>query len=192
MSETARYRHLLEKWCWVDNPDKNRFKSPNKTGKVPGVGIDLASGGDPIVPWAWQCELPHDRYMFYNSDHPVRGPIQLRADVTQHKASEGESLDFVYCSHLLEDVVEDDWNRVMSMWASMLKVGGHLIILCPERNLWAAAIRRGQSPNCSHKYEPLLGDISRHAKEIGLEVVEEKLTALDPEDYTIAAILKRV
>lgn len=178
MSETARYRSLTRKYCF-------RYDGE------PGCGVDLASGGDPVVPWAWQLELPHDAYMYYNSNQPVRGPIQLRADATQHRAAEAESLDFVYASHLLEDVPEEDWDRVLSMWASMLKPGGYLIILTPERNLWAAALARGQSPNCSHRFEPLVGDVGRHGAAVGLEIVEDRLTALDANDYTILTVLRK-
>jgi hypothetical protein len=178
MSETAKHRAATLKYCL-------------RADGAPGCGVDLASGGDPVVPWAWQVELPHDAYMFYNSNQPVRGPIQLRADATQHRAAEADSLDFVYASHILEDVAEGDWDRVLSMWASMLKPGGYLIILTPERNLWAAALARGQSPNCSHCYEPLVGDVGRHGVAVGLTVVEDRLTALDPQDYTILSVLRR-
>jgi len=178
MSETARYRHLTRKYCLRSDGE-------------PGCGVDLASGGDPVVPWAWQLELPHDEYMFYNCNHPVRGPIQLRADATHHKAAESDSLDWVYASHLLEDVPQEDWDRVLLLWSSMLKPGGHLIILTPERNLWASALARGQSPNCSHRYEPLVGDVGRHGAAIGLQVIEDRLTALDANDYTILTVLRR-
>ncbi len=178
MSETSRYRSITRKYCL--RPDGE-----------PGCGVDLASGGDPCCSWAWQLELPHDQYAYYNCNTPVRGPIQLRADATHHRASEPDSLDWVYCSHLLEDSPEEDWDRVLSLWASMLKPGGLLIILTPERNLWAAALARGQSPNCSHRFEPLVGDVGRHGAAVGLEVVEDRLTALTPEDYTILTVLRK-
>lgn len=178
MSETARYRHLTRPYCL--RPDGE-----------PGCGVDLASGGDPVVPWAWQLELPHEQYAYYNSNQPIRGVVQLRADATQHKAAESDSLDFVYASHILEDVPEDDWDRVLTLWSSMLKPGGYLIILTPERNLWAAALARGQPCNCAHRHEPLVGDVSRHALALGLQVVEDRLTRLDEYDYNLLSVLRR-
>ncbi len=191
MSETARYRQFTVPYCMVPNPDPNRFPPPHFGERVPGCGVDLASGGDPVVPWAWQLELPPDQYAYYNSNCPVRGPIQLRGDATTHCASEGNCLDFVYCSHLLEDLEEARWDAVLSMWSSMLKPGGYLIILTPEHYLWNAAIRRGQPPNCSHTHEPLLGEVGKHGKAVGLEIVEDRLTALTPEDYTILTVLRK-
>lgn len=178
MSETSKYRPLTRKYCL--RPDGE-----------PGTVLDLASGGDPVCSWAWQLELPHDQYAYYNSNQPIRGPVQIRADALTHRAAEPDSLDAVYASHLLEDVAEGDWNRVLALWASLIKPGGYLIILTPERNLWAAALARGQSPNCSHSFEPIVGDVGRHGAAIGLEVVEDRLTALDENDYTILTVLRK-
>jgi len=172
MSETAKYRTLVRWYCL--RPDGE-----------PGCGIDLASGGDPVVPWAWQLELPHDQYAYYNSNQPVRGPIQLRADAFHHRAVEGASLDFVFCSHLLEDAVLDEWPRIFTLWSSYLKPGGYLLLLIPERELWAQALAKGQPPNNSHKHEGTVGDMSAVALQVGLEIVEERLTNLFPGDYTI-------
>ncbi len=180
MSETARYRHITRKYCLRSDGE-------------PGCGVDLASGGDPVVPWAWQLELPHDHYAYYNCNTPIRGPVQLRADAFRHRASEPDSLDWVYSSHLLEDRLQEDWPAIFTMWASMLKPGGHLIILVPERTRWEAALRRGQSPNCSHAGpEPAVGDMSKAALAAGLEVVEDRLTNLDENDYTIMGVFRRL
>ena len=110
MSETAKVRHLTRKYCL--RPDGE-----------PGCGVDLASGGDPVVPWAWQLELPHDQYAYYNCNTPVRGPIQLRADAFTHRASEAHSLDFVYCLPPTEtvqtpegDILISDIKTGISVW----------------------------------------------------------------------------
>ncbi len=179
MSETARYRSITRKYCL-------------RADGEPGCGVDLASGGDPCCTWAWQVELPHEQYMYYNSNCPVRGPIQLRADAFAHRASEPESLDWVYSSHLIEDRPRDQWPAIFAFWATMLKPGGHLILLVPERTRWEAALRRGQSPNCSHAGpEPAVGDMSIAAIAAGLEIVEERLTNLDENDYTILGVFRR-
>ena len=74
----------------------------------------------------------------------------------------------------------------------MLKSGGYLIILVPERERWAAAIARGQSPNCSHAGpEPVLGEMSEAARKVNLIVVEERLTDLWPEDYSILGVFQK-
>ena len=170
-SETAKYRAITRPHCYRSDGE-------------PGCGIDLASQGDPVVPWAWQLDLPDTEFMFYNSNHPIRSPVNLRSDAFG-RFVEGNSLDFIYCSHLLEDRLFEEWPKIMSDWKSALKLGGKLIILCPERKLWAAAIAAGQPPNNSHRYEPLLGDLSKAGQIAGLVTVLEQMTAVFPGDYSI-------
>lgn len=177
MSETHKYLNFTQKYCY-------------RADGLPGCGVDIASGGAPVVVWAWQLELAPNQYSHYNSNNLPRGPIQLYGDAAR-MCAEANSLDFVYSSHLIEDYPYDQWPELMMTWKIMLKPGGHMIILTPERVRWAEAIRRGQPPNCSHKYEPLLGEMSVVAKQIGLEVVEERLTDLDKNDYTILGVFKK-
>ena len=172
-SETAKYRNLTTPYCR-------------------GAGLDIASQGSPVVPWAWQLDLPHEEFSYYNGGGAPRGPIQLRGHAHALPV-ETESLDFVYSSHLLEDYPRERWPEIMKEWARPLKHMGYLIILVPERERWAAALARGQSPNCSHAGpEPVLGDMSAAAQATGcLEVVIEKLTDLWPEDYSILGVFRR-
>jgi SAM-dependent methyltransferase len=172
VSETAKYRMLTTKYCG-------------------GCGIDIASQGDPVVPWAWSFDLPERSFLEYNSGHAPQGPIPLRGFADKLPV-EDFSLDFVYSSHLLEDYPEEEWNKMLTEWSRVIKPGGFLIILCPERNLWAAALAKGQTPNCSHRYEPFLGDFTRHANEIGgLIVKEERLTNLFEGDYSILFVAEK-
>lgn len=169
MSETSKYRHLTRQYCLRDD------------GQA-GCGVDIASGGDPVVPWAWQLELCDAEYIHYNGGHSPRGPIQLKGDAARRCAEDG-SLDFVYSSHLLEDYL--DWQSVLSCWKAMLKPGGKLIILCPEKERWAAAIAAGQPPNCSHKREPVVGELTKECEQAGFVTIVERLTAVDAKDYSI-------
>lgn len=171
-SEIARYRHLVAKYC-------------------EGPGLDVASQGDCVVPWGWSLELPEAEFAHYNSNNPPKGPIQLRGHAENLRMIGTGSLSWLCASHLLEDYTHEQWPSVLTEWKRVVKSGGYLIVLCPERNLWAAALRRGQGPNNSHRYEPVLGDFLRISNEVGLEVIEERLTALVPEDYTILAIFRK-
>jgi SAM-dependent methyltransferase len=170
-SETEKYRMLTTKYCG-------------------GCGIDIASQGDPVVPWAWSFDLPQDEFLVYNSNNPPRSPIPLRGHADKLPVSDG-SLDFVYSSHLLEDYLEEQWTAVLTEWSRVLKVGGFLIVLCPERTLWAAALAKGQPPNCAHKYEPFVGDFAR-LKPSCLKVVKEELTNLFEGDYSILFVGEKV
>ena len=172
ISETAKYRHLTAPYCQ-------------------GVGVDIASQGDPVVPWAINFDLPKSEFDRYCGGYPPKGPLQLRG-FADKLPFENFSLDFVYSSHLLEDYPESDWNRVLIEWSRVIKPGGHLVILVPERTRWAAAMAKGQAPNGSHRYEPFVGDVSRHALEIGgLIVQQEALTDQFEGDYTILFVAEK-
>ena len=163
ISETAKYRHLTTKYC-------------------EGCGVDVASQGDPVVPWAMNFELPENEFNHYNSNHPPRGPIQLRGHAEKLPFCNG-SLDFLYSSHLLEDY--PNWTPILQEWVRVIKPGGKLIVLIPDRQLWVAACAAGQPPNDAHRHEGKVGELSTYAQALGLEVVEDKLTNCFVGDYTI-------
>jgi SAM-dependent methyltransferase len=173
MSEIEKYRHLCVQYCV-------------------GNGIDVGSGGTPIVPNAIQVELPPEQYSVYRSGDVHRSPIQWHGDCW-HLPFKDNVLDFVASSHLIEDFPRDDWPTLFSEWTRVLKPGGYMVLIVPERTRWRAAIARGQTPNCSHYGpEPLVGDISQRASQVtGLTIISEALTNLSPEDYSILAILQK-
>ncbi len=168
-TESAKYRQLTEKFCT-------------------GCGIDLASKGDPVVPWAWSLDLPEAEFKAYNNNEPAHGPIQLRGDAAKLPV-ESDSLDFVFSSHLLEDFL--NWDAIIVEWVRVLKKGGKLIILLPDKERWAAALAKGQSPNCAHKHESYAGELSKYAEWLGLKVIEDRLTDFAAEDYTILFVAEK-
>lgn len=163
LSETSRYRKFTQKHC-------------------EGCGVDIASNGDPVVPWAMNYELPEAEFAIYNSGHKPLGPIQLSGDARKLPFN-NDSLDFVYSSHLLEDYA--DWEPVLREWVRPLKPGGRLIVILPDKERWAAAMKRGQPPNDAHRHEGRAGELSTYAERLGLRVIEDRLTDLTPEDYSI-------
>lgn len=171
-SETEKYRKLTVPYCQ-------------------GSGVDIASQGDAVVPWAMSFDLPEKEFLKYSSGHPPKGPIHLRGTATK-LPFDSKSLDFVYSSHLLEDF--SDWLPLLSEWSRCVKIGGNLVILIPEKDLWDAAIRNGQPPNNSHKHEGRVGELTDiFQRYFGhFEVQEDRLTDLYPGDYTILFVAKRI
>lgn len=169
-SETSKYRKLTTKYCV-------------------GNGADIGSGGDPIVPNAIQVELPMEEYSKYRSGDVHQSPIQWHGSA-ESLPFKDKTLDFVYSSHLLEDFLH--WKPLLLEWTRVLKKGGHLVILIPDKTLWEAALKRGQLPNCAHKHEGYVGELSRYSKLYGWNVIEDRLTALDKNDYTILFVAKRI
>lgn len=169
MSETSKYRHLTQQYCY------------NRDGK-PGVVLDVASQGDPVVPWAWSLDLPPDKFAWYNSGNLPPNPIQLRGDAAKLTLDDN-SVDCLYSSHLLEDYA--DWEPVLKEWVRVIKPGGKLVILVPDKALWAAALAKGQPPNCEHRHESYAGELSTYADRIGVAVIEDRLTEQFEGDYSI-------
>lgn len=95
-------------------------------------------------------------------------------------------------SHLIEDFDRNTWNALFTEWKRVLKPGGVMVILVPEVTRWAAAIARGQPPNCQHcAPEPSVGDLTRCGDVNGFSLVEERLTNIDENDYTIMGVFKK-
>lgn len=180
MSETSRYRHLTTPYCY-------------RADGTPGVGLDIASQGDPVVPWAWQLDLPDAEFERYSGGRKPLG-IQLAGRGQDPLRVRSGSLDFIYSSHFIEDLPRAQWPIVFREWARCLKPGGKLIVLVPERERWQAALRRGQIPNCSHYGpEPLVGDMTEAvAAAGGLRVLKEELTNLDERDYSILMVAEKI
>lgn len=162
-SETEKYRHLT-------------------APLLRGVGIDIASQGACVVPWAFSMDLPEEEFLHYSSGNPPKGPIHIRGH-GDNIPLDSRSLDFVYSSHLLEDYL--DWTPCLREWVRLLKPGGTLVVLIPEKGLWDEAIAGGQPPNCAHNHEGRVGELSSYANDLGLDVVKDELTNCYPGDYTI-------
>lgn len=163
-TETGRYRHLTAKHCV-------------------GNGIDIGSGGDPVVNDAIQIELPLEEYNYYHTADAHPNPASCYRGHADNLPFKDRTLDYVYSSHLLEDFL--DWKPYLKEWTRVLRKGGRLIILIPDKKLWEEDLKRGRTPNCSHKHEGYVGELSTYAKEMGWKVEEDKLTAVVPIDYTI-------
>jgi len=171
-SETERYRYFTAPFC-------------------EGVGVDIASQGAPVVPWAISYDLPEKEFIAYSNGRPPKGPIHLRGFADQ-LPFEDRSLDFVYSSHFLEDVF--DWVPMLKEWDRVLSVGGHMIILVPDKDRWAVALQKGQSPNCSHRHESYPGELTEvFGKYFGhYKVIKDEFTDVTPDDYTVAFVAKRL
>lgn len=161
-SETSRHRH--------------RFAS--HLGPRNGCGLDLGSGGDPICPTAIQVELEEQ----YTPDLGGAYPVQLRGDATRLRWFADGVFDYVYSSHLLEDFAE--WEPVLREWVRVLKPGGHLLLLIPDKDRFAAAVANGQPPNIAHRHEGRIGELTEYANILGLRVIEDRYAGSE-DDYNI-------
>lgn len=168
MSESAKHRHLVEKY-------------------LQGNGVDLGSGGDPICPWAIQVDLPSDEYKAYNSTRP-EAAIQWRGHADNLPFKDGV-LDWVHSSHLIEDYA--NWNSILAEWKRVLKQGGHMIIAVPDRERFRAAVARGQGDNLSHRHEAKVGELSAYFS-YGYHIAQDSFVNDDPNEYSILFIAQKI
>lgn len=170
MSETAKYRHLTAPYCL-------------------GNGVDIGSQGDPVVPWAISVDLPPSEFATYCNGSKPENAIHWGGDCRNLPFKDG-TLDFVYSSHLLEDF--EDWIPCLKEWIRVLKLGGNLVILIPDRELFLAAIAAGQPPNCAHRHEGRVGELTRAVRPLWkMKVLLDSLTNSYPGDYTILFVAKK-
>lgn len=177
-SEIEKYRSEIWKYCLWEG--------------MPGFGVDVACGGMPCVPWALPYDLSASEYAIYNSNHKPRGPIALTGHAEKLPFEDG-SLSFLCSSHWLEDTGKHEWPVIFTEWRRCLRSGGHLIVLVPEHVLWWKAVNeRGQCHNHAHvQPEPSVGDMSPVARDVGFEVIEERLTSICEEDYSILGVFRK-
>jgi len=168
-SETERYRHLTTQYCV-------------------GFGIDVGSQGDPVVPSAISFDLPEKEFLKYSGGQPPKGRIDVRGHAENLPFSAG-TFDYLYSSHLLEDFY--DWAPILIEWVRVVKIGGRIIILVPDRIRWWDAMAAGQPPNCQHRHEPVLGDLTKIMPRFGVQPIVEKYTDCFAGDYTIMFVGKR-
>lgn len=171
-AEMPKYRHLLSKY-------------------LVGCGVDIGTGGfNPAAANSICIEQDAAAFARYTQNRVPTSPIHLTCGAFDLPFKDA-TLDYLVSSHFLEDVY--DWLPVLKEWARVIKIGGYLVILVPDKTLWNQAIERGQPPNCEHRHESRAGELTwfmdEHFK--NFTVFEDRLTALTPDDYTILFAARR-
>lgn len=170
MSESAKYLHLFGPY-------------------LHGNGVDLGCGGAPVVPWAIGMDLPAAKYMAYHGHAQTAGTVQWGGDARELPFKDS-TLDFVFSSHLIEDF--EDWDPVLREWCRVLKSRGFLVILLPDRERFQAALAAGHPPNDAHRHEGRVGELTEHLTRIGgFEVLTDRLTDENPQDYSILFVARK-
>lgn len=173
MSETERYLSLTTHYCR-------------------GNGIDIGSGGKPVLSTAIQIELSVETYAWYNSSNiPMFSPQWRGDNACSNLPFKDGVLDYVYSSHLIEDFL--DWIPLIKEWWRVIKPLGFLVVLLPDKKLWGEAMLRGQPPNCQHRHEGRVGELTEIFKGYSNAVVkEDRLTDLFPNDYSILFVAQKI
>jgi len=113
MSETSRCRSRLAKYC-------------------EGMGLDLGFGGDPIAPTAITVHLPQSYTGLDSRTQDLAGNAGRL-----HWLSDG-SLDYVFSSHLFEDLPPADTLNMVLELSRVLKPDGYLVLYLPDVQMYRA------------------------------------------------------
>ena len=192
----ATYPALTPEQCFASDSEVGKFRHLIAPHCVSAEGyplptLELASGGAVSVPWAISLDLPPKEYARYNSNHSPRGPIHVHGSVMALPFA-GDAFAAVCASHILEDFPQSKWGTLLSEWKRVVMPGGKLIVSVPDHDLWWQYVKKGGVHNFAHAQpQPKLGDMSRHALQLGLSVVSEEMTNCYPGDFTILGVFQK-
>jgi predicted SAM-dependent methyltransferase/ADP-heptose:LPS heptosyltransferase len=111
-------------------------------------GLDVGCGQKKV----WQHMIGIDS----TKDTALFG-VQMRPDIVCADAAKlplfaDQSFWSVYSSHTLEHIA--DWCGALAEWWRILKVGGHLVLYLPHRDLYPRIGQPGANPDHKHDFEP--------------------------------------
>lgn len=146
-----------------------------------GFGVDLGSGGDPVVPFAVQVD----------TNPRARQIVHCFQDASRDLPFKDSTLDYVYSSHLLEDFAH--WDPILTEWLRVLKPGGHLIIMVPDKERYRAAVSRGQPDNLDHKHEASVGELTEFVMRLSpkSQVIMDKFSEDNDTCYNIVFVARK-
>ncbi|MCK0507907.1 methyltransferase domain-containing protein [Aromatoleum anaerobium] len=127
-----------------------------------GVGLDLGCGPRKAFPHFIGVDSCKDTELF---GVPIRPDVKV-ATCERLDEFEPASCDFVFSSHLLEHI--EDYRAALAEWWQVIKVGGHLVLYLPHRDLYPNVGTYGANPDHKHDFEPVdicsaMGDVSAAA-----------------------------
>lgn len=111
-------------------------------------GLDIGCGPDKV--WGHMIGLDSQ------ADTQLFG-IEMKPDIVISDASRlglfaDQSVSAVFSSHTLEHLV--DWQSALREWWRLVKVGGHLIMYLPHRDLYPRIGEPGSNPDHKHDFAP--------------------------------------
>jgi ADP-heptose:LPS heptosyltransferase/predicted SAM-dependent methyltransferase len=97
------------------------------------------------------------------------------------------SMDFVFSSHMLEHI-EDHVAALREMWR-VLKVGGHLVLYLPHRDLYPRIGQPGANPDHKHDFHP--DDIVTQMRRLGGWSLVENETRAERMEYSFLQVYRK-
>lgn len=145
-----------------------------------GKGLDLGAGEGRV--------FPHFVTVDSGKDYGGRKVADVLAECDDLNQWADAKLDFVVSSHLLEHIV--DYRAALKEWMRVIKVGGHLCLYLPHRDLYPRIGQPGSNPD--HKHDFCNADILAAMQEVAPDwtLVEDEVRGEDDE-YSFFQVYRR-
>ena len=131
-SETSRIRPIVLPYCTSKGLD---------IGAVGGIGFQNK----------WECGIKEDSVVV--DLHPTRPP-SIVSDARKLASIVDNEYNYVYSSHMLEDLLDSEITPTLNEWFRVLKNNGYLIIYCPVQRIYKRHCEiTNQCLNRDHKVE---------------------------------------
>ena len=149
-----------------------------------GKGIDLGCGPSKAFPHMIGIDSGKDTELF---------GVEMKPDVVCEDASsldfiDDATLDFVFSSHLLEHI--DNTLAALTEWWSKLKVGGHLCLYLPHRDLYPRIGQHGSNPD--HRWDFCNEDIIAAMEQIGSWDLLVNEVRSGGDEYSFLQVFKKL
>jgi ADP-heptose:LPS heptosyltransferase/predicted SAM-dependent methyltransferase len=151
-----------------------------------GVVLDFGCGPAKAFPHFIGVDSCKDTELFNIAIRPdvqcdIADPAAIEA--TFHK----ESADAIFSSHALEHI--ENYHGALASWWSLLKVGGHLVLYLPHRDLYPNIGSHGANPD--HKHDFTANDILHAMVDMHFDVLVNETRDADCE-YSFLLVLKKL
>lgn len=151
-----------------------------------GIVLDMGCGPKKAFPHFLGVDSCKDTQLF---NIPITPDVNC--DVADPAAIDHsfqrESVDAVFSSHCLEHI--EDYGAALRAWWSLLKVGGHLVLYLPHRDLYPNIGTAGANPDHKHDFVP--EDILHAMVDCHFDVLVNE-TRGERREYSFLLVLKKL
>lgn len=151
-----------------------------------GAVLDMGCGPSKAFPHFIGVDSGKDTQLF-----GIQMAPDVICDVADAAAIEAsfhaESVDAVFSSHCLEHI--DNHAAALAAWWSLIKVGGHLVLYLPHRDLYPTMGSFGANPD--HKHDFVAEDILHAMGEAHFDVLVNEVRA-ERCEYSFLLVLKKL
>jgi ADP-heptose:LPS heptosyltransferase/predicted SAM-dependent methyltransferase len=152
---------------------------PYTRGKV----LDLGCGPEKAFPHFIGVDSCKDTELF---GIDIRPDLKVDDCARISESIEPESCDAIFSSHLLEHI--EDFAAALRDWWGCIRVGGHLVLYLPHKDLYPNIGEPGANPDHRHDFEPC--DITQAMNCFGWDLVVNEVRD-EGDEYSFLMVFEK-